>query len=132
MFQVPLFPGLPGGSWARLGPLTGVIEEDVDPVDPEAFGRLVDRLLQPHTGTTVAPGCAQDLAVTDLDRIAVMLYHRHFADRIETRLTCQQCGQEFEASLALPDLPPPTAVPARVDVSGPDAEGTFICSKSGR
>lgn len=132
MLQVPLFPGLPGGSWARLGPLTGAIEEDVDPDDPEAFGRLVDRLLQPHDGTTVRPGCAQDLAVTDLDRIAVRLFRRYYGDRIETRLTCQQCGHECEASLALPGLALPTAVPAHVDVAGPDSEGTFTCSQSGR
>jgi hypothetical protein len=132
MLLVPLFPGLPGGSWARLGPLTGAIEEDVDPDDPEAFGRLVNRLLQPHEGTTVGPGCAQDLTVTDLDRIAVMLYRRHFGDRIETRVTCRQCGHPFEASLDLPGLPLPTAIPPQVDVTGPDGEGTFVCSKSGR
>lgn len=132
MLQVPLFPGLPGGRWARLGPLTGAIEAEIDPDDPAAFGLLVDRMLEPDEGTTVGPGRARDLAVSDLDRIAVLLYRRHFGDRIETRLTCQQCGQAFEASLSLEGWAPPTAVPADADVAGPDSEGGFFCAKVGR
>ena len=37
MLEVRLFPGLPGGRWARLGPVTGFVEESIEPEDPEGF-----------------------------------------------------------------------------------------------
>lgn len=125
MLEVPLFPGLPGGRWARLGPLTGAIEADVEPDDPGAFGRLVDQLLQPAEGTTVAPNRAFDLAVSDLDRLAAALYRRYFGERLESRLECGRCGRPFEVNLELdglvddaPQAPPP-------GIEGPDGEGWF-------
>ena len=125
MLEVPLFPGLPGGRWARLGPLTGLIETGVEPGDSGAFGRLVDHLLVPDDGTTVVPSRAFDLAVCDLDRLAVALYRRHFGDRFESRIECRRCGRPFEVSMDLDGVvgAAPKAPPAGIE--GPDEEGWF-------
>src|SRR5438067_2459613 len=123
MVEVRLFPGLPGGRRARLGPLTGAIEESVDAEDCAAFGRIVDRLLQPCSDTTIGPGSAVDIAVTDLDRMALALYRRHFGNHIESRVTCISCGQPFEVKVGLDGFTPAVSTSARVD--GPNAKGQF-------
>ena len=64
MLEVRLFPGLPGGRWARFGPVTGSVEESIEPEDPEGFAVLLDNLLLECDGTTVGPGRARDLAVS--------------------------------------------------------------------
>lgn len=132
MLEVPLFPGLPGGRWARLGPLTGLIEAGVEPEAPDAFGRLVDHLLVPAEGTTVAPSRAFDLAVSDLDRLALALYRRDFGDRFESTLECRRCGRPFEVSMELDGLIDPTPNAPPPGIEGPDAEGWFHLAEGPR
>jgi hypothetical protein len=126
MLDVPLFPGLPGGRWARVRPLTGEVEQCIEPEDPCGFGRLLDALLVPTEGTTVRPGCALDLALTDHDRIAVALYCHIYGERVEARLRCRLCEKRFDVSFQLtaPAAPAGRAHAGRVD--GPDESGAFV------
>ncbi len=129
MLEVRLFPGLPGGRWARLGPLTGAAEQDVEADDPEGFATLLDHLLLECDGTTVGPGRAVDLAVADNDRIAAQIYCREYGDRIESDLRCRQCGKAFKVSFRLESLMRQAPQVAAAGIDGPDDKGHFrVCS----
>ena len=117
--------GLPGGRLARLGPLTGAIEESVDAEDCAAFGRIVDRLLQPCSNNPIGPGGALDIAVTDLDRMALVLYRHHFGNYIESRVICVSCDQPFEVKVDLSRFSLERPSGAVNGVGGPDANGQF-------
>ena len=125
MLEVRLFPGLPGGRWARLGPVTGSVEESIEPEDPEGFAVLLDNLLLECDGTTVSPGRARDLAVSDNDRIAAVIYRREYGDRIESEVRCRQCGKDFKVSFALGPLIPQVSQIAADGIEGPDDLGAF-------
>jgi hypothetical protein len=125
MFEVRLFPGLPGGRWARLGPITGAVEQSVEPDDPEGFAALIDHLLLECDGTTVGPGRARDLAVSDNDRIAAKIYCHEYGDRVESDLRCRQCGKGFKMSFILEPLIRQASQIAAAGVEGPDDSGDF-------
>jgi hypothetical protein len=124
MLEVRLFPGLPGGRWARVGPITGLVEESVEPEDPEGFAILLDSLLLECVGTTVGPGRARDLAVCDNDRIAAEIYLREYGNRVESEVRCGRCGKDFKVSFPLVPLIPRSEIIAR-GVEGPDDLGAF-------
>ena len=125
MLEVRLFPGLPGGRWARFGPITGAVEQDIEPDDPEGFATLLDHLLLECNGTTVGPGRAVDLAVPDHDRIAAQIYILEYGDRIESEVRCQQCGKVFKVSFAVEPLIRQAAQVAAAGIEGPDDKGYF-------
>jgi hypothetical protein len=125
MLEVRLFPGLPGGQWARLGPITGAAEQCFEPDDPAGFAVFLDELLVKCEGTTVGPGRALDLAVADHDRIAAQIYCREYADRIESRLRCRQCTKMFDVSFQLEPLASPSGSTENIGVDGPDEGGMF-------
>jgi hypothetical protein len=125
MLELRLFPGLPGGSWARFGPITGAVEQSVEPGDPEGFAVLLDHLLLECDGTTVGPGRALDLAVADNDRIAAEIYCQEYGDRVESNHSCRQCGKDFKVSFALEPLIRQASQVAAEGVEGPDDSGDF-------
>jgi hypothetical protein len=125
MLEVRLFPGLPGGRWARVGRITGLVEERVEPDDPEGFAILLDSLLLECDGTTVRPGRARDLAVSDNDRIAAEIYLREYGNRVESQLRCGQCGKDFKVSFPLETLIPRGSEMIAPGVEGPDDLGAF-------
>src|SRR6476661_7073523 len=104
MLDVRLFPGLPGGAWARLGSITGAVEQSVEPDDPGGFAVLLDELLVDCEGTTVGPGRALDLALADQDRIAARVYYQEYGSRVESSQRCRQCGKAFDVSFDLATL----------------------------
>jgi hypothetical protein len=125
VIELQLFPGLPGGRRARLGPITGAVEQRVEPGDPGGFAVLLDQLLLADEGTTVGPGRALDLAVADHDRIAAEIYCQHYGSRVESTLRCRQCGKAFEVAFDLDALNQPVRSSAAGDIEGPDESGTF-------
>jgi len=125
MLELPLFPGLPGGRRARLGPITGAVEQCVEPSDPGGFAVLLDQLLLADEGTTVGPGRALDLAVADHDRIAAEIYCQHYGSRVESTLHCRRCGKAFELSFDLDVMNRRMNPSGADDIEGPDESGTF-------
>ena len=125
MLDVRLFPGLPGGRWARLGPLTGEAEQNVDPEQPEAFSELLDELLVECADTSVRPGMARNLAVADHDRIAAELYCDEYGPRVESAVRCRQCRQEVSLSFDLGAWIRPVSQIKADGVEGPDDSGYF-------
>jgi hypothetical protein len=128
MLDVRLFPGLPGGTWARLRPITGADEQCVEPNDPGGFGVLVNALLVECEGTTVGPGRALDLAVADHDRMAARLFRQEYGSQLESTLRCPQCGQRFDLSFDLSRLDPDPSQFVTDEIEGPDQLGTFQLS----
>jgi hypothetical protein len=125
MLEVRLFPGLPGGQWARLGLITGVVEQCFEPDNPAGFAALLDELLVESEGSTVGPGRALDLAVADHDRIAARLYAREYGERVEARLGCPRCARTFDVSFHLHSAVSPSGPIAAEDLLGPDESGMF-------
>ncbi|HEY5704594.1 MAG TPA: hypothetical protein VIS96_03355 [Terrimicrobiaceae bacterium] len=132
MLEVRLFPGLPGGRWARLGAITGVVEQCVEPSDPEGFAVLLDHLLLDCNGTSVGPGRALDLTVNDCDRIAAEIYRQEYGTRLESNLPCRQCGKDFRVSFELEPLIRQASQIAAEGVEGPDDNGDFRAFKGPR
>lgn len=104
MLRVTLQPGLPGGRWACLRELCGRDETDLAGEEDLVAVELLDRLLVERPGTTVGPGSAAALAISDRDRLLAAVYARHFADRIEGSQRCASCGAPFEVSFSLAAL----------------------------
>ncbi|PRQ09033.1 hypothetical protein [Enhygromyxa salina] len=130
MLQVRLEPGLPGGRWACIRGLRGH--------DEQALARggggmaaveLLDRLLVETPGTSVGPGRAWELAVSDRDRLLAAVYASTFTDQIESEVPCEQCGEGSDVSFSL------AAFVASIDASedslreagvvGPDPDGAY-------
>jgi hypothetical protein len=104
MRDVQLSPGIPGGHWARLRPMCG---HDEAFVDPEGFVDTVpflDRLLASAAGTSVGPGSAANLTVSDCDRLCASIYLEYFSDRIESRAKCKDCQESFDLTFSLSSL----------------------------
>ena len=74
MFQIQLRPGLPGGRWACLRSLCGHDEALIDGTSPWEATVFLDRLLVETPGTSVGPGRAWDLALSDRDRLLATIY----------------------------------------------------------
>lgn len=123
MRHVRLNPGIPGGAWARLRPLCGHDEASLDEngaVDVIAF---LDRLLIAAPGTTVAPGKALDLAMSDCDRLCAAIYDEYFGDRIEGTAACGTCREPFALNFSLTQLI--ADLDRTSDAEGPDKDGIF-------
>lgn len=125
MLEVALRPGIQGGKWAYLRPLSGHDEAFIQvtgSVDPVAF---LDRLLIEVPGTTVGPGKAKELAVCDCDRLYMSLYLSYFGEKIEAIGTCRECREPFELSFSLPELIQDLEGGTEANATGPDEEGIY-------
>jgi hypothetical protein len=105
MQQVRLDPGLPGGQWACLRPLRGHDEQSwAHAGGGVAVVELIDRLLVEVPGTSVGPGSAWQLAISDRDRLLAAIYRSCFDDHVESDVTCAECGQTSEVRFSLAAL----------------------------
>jgi hypothetical protein len=130
MLHVQLDPGLPGGRWACLRAPRGHDEQALTrEVGSTAAVELIDRLLLDVPGTTVGPGCAWRLAVSDRDRLLAAIYADNFGDHIESEVPCAACDEASQIDFSLAALVEQTTSTARVGfealVSGPDTEGVY-------
>lgn len=125
MLEVRLFPGIPGGRRARLGAITGAVEETIDPDASDGLAVLLDRLFVPDTSTTIAPGCAIDLAVADHDRLAAALYCHNYGTTVESTVRCRKCGRDFDLKFDLETVSRQASPRLPEDVSGPDDRAMF-------
>ena len=125
MLELRLFPGLPGGRRARLGPITGAVEEGIASDDPGGFALLLDQLLVGGEATTVGPGRALDLAISDHDRIATALYCWYYGSAVESTVRCRQCGRDFDVAFDLSNRSDQALPHVPAGIEGPDETGTF-------
>jgi hypothetical protein len=130
MRDVQLNPGIPGGKWARLRPLCGRDETLLDSSQGTDLLAFVDTLLTEASGTSVRPGRAADLAVSDFDRLCASIYMECFGEFIESRVACGECRELFEMRFSLLRLMQDLAN-RRPEISGPDEQGVFM-STDGR
>jgi len=131
MLHVRLDPGLPQGRWARLRPLQGRDEQSLAAAAEGATAvvELLDRLLVEAPGTSVGPGRAWELAVSDRDRLLAAVYAATFGDQIESVVPCEHCGEGSELGFSLAALveslaPEPNDL-AACGLSGPDEAGVY-------
>jgi hypothetical protein len=130
MLQVRLDPGLPGGRWAYLRALCGHDEQSLAQAGGGmAAVELLDRLLVEVPGTSVGPGRAWELAVSDRDRLLAAIYASIFGDRVESEVPCDACDERSEIDFSLAGLIASLATDADArslqGVSGPDEAGVF-------
>jgi hypothetical protein len=85
---------------------------------------FVDSLLIQAAGTTVRPGTAADLAVSDIDRLCAAIYLKCFGELIESEVSCRYCPQSFEMRFSLSELMEDLADRKR-RITGPDEKGVF-------
>jgi hypothetical protein len=130
MRDIQLNPGIPSGKWARLRPLCGHDETLIDNTGMvDAIG-FIDRLLTEASGTTVRPGRAADLAVSDFDRLCASIYVEYFGEVVEGRVACSDCHDPFDMRFSLLSLMQNLADQSP-EISGPDEQGVFT-STDGR
>ena len=125
MLQIQLNPGLPGGPWAYLRSLCGHDEACIEGTSSIEATAFLDRLLVAMPGTSVGPGKAEDLAISDRDRLLAMVYRQCFGDRIESVAPCQACDKSFDLNFSLPDLMDSLYNRRNVQATGPDEQGFF-------
>lgn len=130
MLHVQLDPGLPGGRWACVRAPCGQDEQALThEVGATAAVELIDRLLLDAPGTSVGPGCAWRLAVSDRDRLLAAVYADTFGDRVESEVPCAACDEASQIDFSLAALVEQSTSEARAGfetlVSGPDAEGAY-------
>jgi hypothetical protein len=130
MRDVVLSPGIPGGKWARLRSLRGRDEFLIDASGTADCITFLDRLLTEAAGTTVKPGCTADLAVCDCDRLCAAIYMEYFGDRIEGRMSCDNCFEAFDMTFSLQTLMQNLTERSQ-EISLPDPQG-FFTSVDGR
>lgn len=124
MLQVALQTGTQAGHWASLRGLCGHDEMTITDISTQSASRLLNRLLVQTPGSAINPGTAQDLTVSDHDRILAMIYRHHFGDRIEGSTQCTKCTEAFDLDFSAADL----AVKQKSisdGVSGPDENGFY-------
>ncbi len=126
MLQVTLHPGLPNGPWACLRPLCGHDEAAIHDADDLEATRLLDRLLVEAPGTTVGPGAAWSLTISDRDRLLVALYRHHYGDRVEGAVRCGGCGEAFDLTLGVDELSGRLEDTDTRLATGPDGEGAYL------
>ena len=131
MPDVQLKPGISGGKWARLRPLCGRDESSLDSSEGTDLVEFVDTLLTEAPGTSVRPGTAANLAVSDFDRLCASIYMECFGEHIESRVACSACRQSFEMRFSLLSLMQDLAA-RQTNVSGPDEDGVFKSSDGRR
>lgn len=130
MLQVQLDPGLPGGRWACIKPLRGHDEQSLAHASGAmAAVELLDRLLVDMSGTSVGPGCAWRLAISDRDRLLAAVYASCFDDRVESEVACAQCAESSEITFSLAALVTSVTTDARagleLPVNGPDTDAGY-------
>ena len=125
MMSAPSLPGttvrLPIGVWidsvryceAALRPLSGAEEEAIG--NPSGWPTLANRvsallsLVVTRIGS-VSPinlDHIRALAVLDRDVLMLALRQQLFGDRVQTTISCPQCGEKFDLDFRLSDLPIP-------------------------
>lgn len=127
MLHVALNPGLPGGSWAALGPLSGEHELRINDT-----ASLLDTLLMDVPGTSVTPGKTRDLAICDCDRLMGAIYQREFGDDIKGTSICTVCNEPFDLSFSLSQLMQDLHASSYEKAKGPDESGTYTLSDGSR
>jgi len=102
-------------------------DEDVGAGNPSLVAtELLDRLIVEAPSTTVKPGDAWSLTLTDRDWLVAALYMREYGPRIDSHASCASCGETFELSFRLDELMTALLSEAQeAAVEGPDAEGTY-------
>jgi hypothetical protein len=130
MQQVRLDPGLPGGQWACLRPLRGHDEQSLAHAGGAmAAVEFLDRLLVEVPGTSVGPGSAWQLAISDRDRLLAAVYASCFDDRVESEVACAECDEPSEITFSLAALVASVMTSTDSDsdpsVAGPDPAGVF-------
>jgi len=86
---------------------------------------FLDRMLVATVGTSVGPGKARELSISDCDRIFAATYQHYFGDRIESSVPCRKCNEAFELSFSLSDLMVNLGSGAADQIKGPDEEGIY-------
>ncbi len=132
MLQIQLSPGLPGGRWACLRSLCGHDEAFIDGTGIIQATALLDRLLVEGPGTSVGPGKAWDLAVSDRDRLLATIYMQCFGDWIESTVPCGHCNKDFDLSFSLLGLVKSLEDRRGFTVAGPDEEGNYVLADGRR
>ena len=102
-----------------MRPLTGHDELALDPADPDAGNRLLDRLL------VDVDGGIGGMAVSDRDRLYTALYQDCFGGQIDGVATCASCGEDYEFGFALDALAGHQASERPTELDGPDDEGFY-------
>jgi hypothetical protein len=89
---------------ARLRELTGREEGAVSGASSADAIELIAALLDGNFSGEEERIRAADLTAADRDRLLAAIYERAFGDRIESTLTCRQCGQPFDLHFSLREL----------------------------
>ena len=95
-----------------------------------AATELLEQLLVDVPGTSVGPGRAWSLAVSDRDRLLAAIYVQTFSDQVESEVPCQACEARAEINFSLQGLVASLEAGEderrRVGVrAGPDEDGVF-------
>jgi hypothetical protein len=125
MLQIELSPGLPGGQWACLRALCGHDEAGIEGTSSIEATAFLDRLLVDMPGTSVGPGKAGNLAISDRDRLLAMIYMQCFGDRVESAVPCQVCDRSFDLHFSLSGLMDSLYNRQDVRATGPNEQGVY-------
>jgi hypothetical protein len=109
-----------------MRPLAGHDELALDPTDPDAGNRLLDRLL------VNVDGGIGGMALSDRDRLYAALYRDCFGDDVDCVATCASCGEAYELGFALSALADHQTSKQLDDLEGPDDEGFYRTSAGAR
>jgi hypothetical protein len=104
MREVRLSPRPSGGRWACLREMCGRDEVLAVGDDELVAVELLDRLLVERPGTSVLPGAAASLAISERDRLLGAVYRHHFGDDVEGTQRCHTCREPFELRFSLAGL----------------------------
>jgi len=111
------------GRIAQLRELTGREEHAVAGADTaHAIGLLAALLVEPPGDEAIQPIA---LSAADRDRMLAGVYRGAFGDRIESTLTCRECGRPFDLHFSLRELMQTLEERAARGDWKPDGDGHF-------
>jgi hypothetical protein len=93
-----------GTAAVALRELAGREERAVSGTGTADVIRLLDALVEWSAGEQAGVRSAADLTASDRDLLLAAIYQRAFGDRIESTVTCGQCGAPFDLHFSLSEL----------------------------
>lgn len=92
----------PGVEGVYLRSLCGADEMGVENTGTQNLVNLLESLMQPATTGNKLP--AAKIVTADRDRLLALLYISLYGSRVESTVSCKECGQKFDLDFSLNEL----------------------------